>query len=95
MRIASIGIKPYGNNNIQLNSYNKNPQIQQSNTIQKKYSQLPYSFKYNANVSFGEFFDPNRTVPHIDYEEYMAMSESTKKDLEKDMINFLELKQPN
>lgn len=92
MRIASIGIKPYGNNNIQLNSYNKNQHIQQSNTIQKNYSQLPYSFKYNANVSFGEFFDPNRTVPHIDYEEYMAMSESTKKRFRKRYDQFFKAK---
>ena len=37
------------------------------------YKNVPAGFKYNANIHFGEFFDPNRTVPHIDYEEYMAM----------------------
>lgn len=34
-----------------------------------------------ANVNFrgkSEFFNPNRTVPHIDYEEYKALTENTK-----------------
>lgn len=33
-------------------------------------------------------FVPNRTVPHIDYEEYMAMSEISKKRMRKRYKNF-------
>ena len=69
------------------------------NTIEKKatrevgfesptYAQVPIGFKYGANITFGEFFDPNRTVPHIDYEEYMAMNIHTKRRLRKRYDNF-------
>ncbi|HIS37636.1 TPA: hypothetical protein IAC10_13605 [Candidatus Scatousia excrementigallinarum] len=50
---------------------------------------IPCDFRYNSNVSFGEFFDPNRTVPHIDYEEYMAMNENTKKRFRKKYSTFM------
>ena len=53
-----------------------------------KYAQMPIGFKYGANITFGEFFDPNRTVPHIDYEEYMAMNIHTKRRLRKRYDNF-------
>lgn len=46
------------------------------------------SFYYVSNVRFGEFFDPNRTVPHIDYEEYCAMSVPTKQRFRKRYQNF-------
>ena len=52
------------------------------------YKSVPLNYRYNANISFGEFFDPNRTVPHIDYEEYMAMKEPTKKRFRKKYANF-------
>lgn len=48
----------------------------------------PFGYHYSANIHFGEFFDPNRTVPHIDYEEYIAMKESTKKRFRKKYNNF-------
>lgn len=47
-------------------------------TESRNYTSLPVGFNYGANVHFGEFFDPNRTVPHIDYEEYMAMKDAAK-----------------
>ncbi len=50
---------------------------------------IPYGFRFNSNVSFGEFFDPNRTVPHIDHEEYMAMKEHTKKRFRKRYDSFM------
>lgn len=50
--------------------------------------QIPTNFRYNANISFGEFFDPNRTVPHIDYEEYMAMKPATKTRFRKRYMTF-------
>lgn len=54
--------------------YNTNaPEISTQN-----YAKIPVGFRYGANIHFGEFFDPNRKVPHIDYEEYMAMTPSTK-----------------
>lgn len=53
-----------------------------------KDSQIPLNYKYNANIHFGEFFDPNRTVPHIDYEEYMAMTNITKQRFRKKYKSF-------
>lgn len=47
----------------------------------RNYASAPAGFKYGANIHFGEFFDPNRTVPHIDYEEYVAMKDAAKKRL--------------
>ena len=49
---------------------------------------IPAGYRYGADIHFGEFFDPNRTVPHIDYEEYMAMSEISKKRMRKRYKNF-------
>lgn len=45
----------------------------------QNYASIPHNYRYGANINFGEFFDPNRTIPHIDYEEYMAMQDHTKK----------------
>ena len=53
------------------------------------YKSIPLDYKYNSNISFGEFFDPNRTVPHIDYEEYMAMTKASKQRFRKRYQNFL------
>lgn len=76
----------------QLSNCQQRPTIKQSvpSTPQKteSFAKLPYNFTYNANIHFGEFFDPNRTVPHIDYEEYMAMSENTKKRFRKRYKTF-------
>ncbi len=49
---------------------------------------IPSNFRYNATIHFGEFFDPNRTVPHIDYEEYMAMQPHTKARFRKRYMTF-------
>ncbi len=71
--IVNQGLMPTRHQNI-FNSENKN---------------IPYNFKYNSNITFGEFFDPNRTVPHIDYEEYMAMRESTRTRFRKRYKTFM------
>lgn len=52
------------------------------------YQKTPIGFRYNTNITFGEFFDPNRTVPHIDHEEYMAMTQATKQRFRKRYRNF-------
>lgn len=52
------------------------------------FTKVPAGFKYNANIHFGEFFDPNRTVPHIDHEEYMAMKDHTKRRFRKRYKTF-------
>lgn len=52
------------------------------------YKKTPIGFRYNTNITFGEFFDPNRTVPPIDYEEYMFMTSSTKQRFRKKYRNF-------
>ena len=63
-------------NNIKLNKISE--QRDNSNIIESNYTKVPAGFRYNSNITFGEFFDPNRKIPHIDYEEYMAMLPSTK-----------------
>ncbi len=46
------------------------------------------SQRYSSKVAFGDFFDPNRTVPHIDYEEYMAMKDPAKRRFRKIYNSF-------
>lgn len=60
------------------NISNSRNQVVSNALEQKNYAKVPVGFKYGANIHFGEFFDPNRKVPHIDYEEYMAMTAHTK-----------------
>lgn len=46
-----------------------------TNTAQT-YNKIPVGYQFGAKINFtggSEFFNPNRTVPHIDYEEYKAM----------------------
>lgn len=52
------------------------------------YAVAPAGFRYGASIHFGEFFDPNRTVPHIDYEEYMCMQPAAKKRMRLRYKNF-------
>lgn len=73
-------IQPYQFNYLQP-AIRQNQGIQnsaQAKTSSNPLQKTPIGHKYYANIQFGEFFDPNRTVPHIDYEEYKAMSPSTK-----------------
>lgn len=53
-----------------------------------EFAKLPAGFHYSADIHFGEFFDPNRTIPHIDYEEYMAMKPHRKQFFRKKYTNF-------
>lgn len=76
------------NNNISAAKNRTNNITSGEKPAQTKFTTIPAGFKYNANIHFGEFFDPNRTIPHIDYEEYMAMKESTKKRFRKKYKNF-------
>ena len=76
------------NNNISAAKNRTNNITSGEKPAQTKFATIPAGFKYNANIHFGEFFDPNRTIPHIDYEEYMAMKETTKKRFRKKYKNF-------
>ena len=71
MRITSIQTNLYNSafqyrQNLPAAGKNKLPS-------QPAYASIPVSYRYGANIHFGEYFDPNRTVPHIDSEEYMDM----------------------
>lgn len=70
----------------------RNPRINKNNIATdislESSVKLPATFHYSNNITFGEFFDPNRTVPHIDYEEYMAMKPATKQRFRKVFNNF-------
>ena len=44
-----------------------------------QFATIPTNYHFGAKINFtggSEFFNPNRTVPHIDYEEYKAMNQS-------------------
>lgn len=59
------------NNTLRTNPSSKKAPT--NNDTRATYAKVPIGHTYGANIHFGEYFDPNRTVPHIDYEEYMAM----------------------
>lgn len=82
MKVLSVTPKFYNTNLSYSTKVNKNP-----NTNSTSSNSIAYNY-YSPNVRFGEFFDPNRTVPHIDYEEYCAMSEATKRRFRKKYNNF-------
>lgn len=83
MRITSVQPN-YLYNSAQANSKN-NVQVSVQrgggggSSYSQNYASVPAGYNYGAQINFGEYFDPNRTVPHIDYEEYMDMGEATKK----------------
>ncbi len=60
--------------------------------IKKDLTKIPIGFRYGANIHFGEYIDPKRTVPHIDYEEFLALSEPRKKRLRARYKTFLSRK---
>lgn len=91
MFISVIGSKIYTKNNLDLKTHKA--VTKDSKEVNNAAVTPPSSF-YNyvyAKVSFksgGEFFHPKRTVPHIDFEEYMAMKESTKRRFRKRYNGF-------
>lgn len=88
MRISQIQANYLTNRqNISINRNNTKTNTPPST---RPYSQIPLNYHYGANINFGEFFDPNRTVPHIDYEEYMAMRDAAKKRFRKKYNNFFQ-----
>lgn len=87
MLVHQIQINNITNRN--LNRYNiTQNNHSNSNANTKTYSQIPLNYRGRVNISFGEIFNQNRTVPDIDYEEYMTMSETTKKRLRKRYKTF-------
>lgn len=86
-RIQSLGYTNY-NNSITA-AKNQTPNLTSSEKSNPRvFAKIPAGYNYSANIHFGEFFDPNRTIPHIDYEEYMAMKESAKKRFRKRYQSF-------
>lgn len=56
----------------------------------RQYATIPANFRYGAKISFqGEYGPQKQTIPHIDYEEYMAMNKYTKERLRKRYNKFL------
>lgn len=59
-------------------------------TQSRSYTNIPAGFRYGANIHFqGEYDSVKQSVPHIDYEEYMAMNKYTKERLRKRYQMFL------
>lgn len=80
--------------------------LQSQNSVSKKniqhqsmqtspYKKIPLNFKYNAPISFRGFSDINATVPDIEFEEYNAMTDTTKKRLRKRYEGFFSDKSIN
>ena len=66
-RVQANYFTNYQNNNIRTNTKSQTPaanfnQAESSNPFAK----VPVNYKYGANIHFGEYIDPNRTVPHVD-----------------------------
>lgn len=87
---STIGLQNRVNNNSkQLNHVqNQNHQI-------SPFKKLPLNFKYNAPISFSGFSDVNATVPDIEFEEYNAMTDTTKKRIKKRYEKFFSDKSIN
>ncbi len=77
MQISKI----YGQNFLNYNNKNiSTPRnLANTNNSEPSYAKVPVGFRYGVNIHFGAFFDPNRKVPDIDYEEYMMMNPNTKR----------------
>ena len=71
-------IQPKYNYNINTPVQTKTEEQSLAQTTETKaYKQIPVDYRFGAKINFtgnSEFFNPNRTVPHIDYEEYKAMN---------------------
>ena len=79
MQVSRIQANYFTNcNNVSLPAKTQTVRREGLSGSENPYKSVPAGFKYNANIHFGEFFDPNRTVPHIDFEEYMAMKSHRK-----------------
>lgn len=76
------------NNQIQAAKNRANNLTSGEKPSKSDFYKVPAGYHYGADIHFGEFFNPNRTVPHIDYEEYMAMSDIAKKRFRKRYKNF-------
>ena len=90
MQIAKIQLNNIQNLNYQNNIQN-NKKSEAPISQPLKYAEIPLNYQFGALVNFkggSEFFDPNRTMPHIDYEEYKTMKESTKIRFRKRYLNF-------
>ncbi len=88
MHISRIAAEYFTTPHNRFNPVNKQHSQENQHPQVRNFVKVPSNFNYNANIHFGEFFDPNRTVPHIDYEEYMAMTPATKTRFRKRYLTF-------
>lgn len=88
---STIGLQNRVNNNNSKSLNNVQHQDYQTSPFKK----LPLNFKYNAPISFSGFSDVNATVPDIEFEEYNAMTDSTKKRIKKRYEKFFSDKSIN
>lgn len=88
MKISQISNRFFTNYNQTTSS--KEPVHTERLTENRQYATIPADFRYNAKIHFqGEYGSTKQTVPHIDYEEYMAMKEHTKERFRKRYNSFL------
>lgn len=86
-----VGLQSRVNNNNSKSLNNVQHQDYQTSPFKK----LPLNFKYNAPISFSGFSDVNATVPDIEFEEYNAMTDTTKKRIKKRYEKFFSDKSIN
>lgn len=92
-RIQSFGYTNFNKRNIGAqNDHSINNLRGAVQPSKNTYAKIPVDFKYGANIHFGEYIDPNRTVPHVDYEEYLALKPAAKERLRRKYKTFLSRK---
>lgn len=93
-RVQANYFTNYQNNNIRTNTKSQTSAANFNRAESNNpFAKVPVNYKYGANIHFGEYIDPNRTVPHVDYEEYLALKPAAKERLKRRYQNFLSKKQ--
>ncbi len=82
-------------NNVINNRTKCPPSKNLQNITPTTYTNIPVGFKYETDIHFGEWFDPNRKIPHIDFEEYQCMSPERKRFFRKKCVQFSKQKYTN
>ena len=92
MRITPVQIynsRNYAQKNIQKN---ETPTVNTPQNDTQNYYKMPANYKYGARIYFGncsnEPFDINRSVPHIDYDNFKSLNIYRKEKLRAQYNNF-------
>lgn len=77
-------------NKQQSNKQTNNNMFAMQNPMQGSFAKIPLGYTFGTNINFtGKYYDPNRTIPDIEFIDYHNMTETTKKRYRKRYNNFL------